>query len=136
MEKIYKATNFYYFKIAITILLIALACLVYIFFFAVLGLGFIINAIVGTIFILISLFIIYIVIISNKPVITIRKETLTYRYKQLSFNEIETFHVSKGGSEPYIITKEGKRIDLELSWLKKQDQLEIEKSIQERLNNG
>ncbi|NAS31968.1 hypothetical protein GTQ40_13355 [Flavobacteriaceae bacterium R38] len=136
MKKIYKATNFYYFKICITILLIALACLLYIFFFSALGFGFLINTIVAGIFIIISLFIIYVVIISNKPVIIIEKDTLTYRYKKLPFSEIEAFHISRGGSEPYILTKEGKRIDLELSWLKKQDQLEIEETLQDRLKNG
>lgn len=136
MEKVYKATNFYYFKMILLIVIILLISNMYIFIFSTfLNLGYVVDMIIAIIFGLISLFAIYIVIISNKPVVSIEQNTLKYRYHKFLFSEIDSFHPSRGGSEPYIITKEGKRIDMELSWLRKQDRQEIEEIIQTHLND-
>lgn len=136
MNKVYKATNFYYFKIAVVIVIIAFVAFSYTTFFASLF-GF--NSLANTVFVIVfgsvSLFAIYVVILSNKPVITFENDAFRYRYKKILFSEIQSYHPPLGGSEPYLITKEGKKIDLELSWLKKQDQQEIQEILLSHIGN-
>ncbi len=119
-----------------TILLIVLAYMLYTYIFVILlNISLIVNIIIASLFGLISLGAIYIVIASNKPVISFKEDYFWYRYKKILFSNIQSFHIARGGSEPYIITKEGNRIDLELSWLKKQDRKEIEETIQSQVSN-
>ena len=136
MIKEYKAANLYYLKMIITMIIIVLVCALYFLVFSsLLRFGRITDFIFGIVFGGIAAFVIYVIIISNKPVVRFENEALIYRYKKISFSDIADFQKSKGGSEPYIITHEGKRIDLELSWLKKQDREEIEHFLQSQLNH-
>ncbi|NER12914.1 hypothetical protein GWK08_05655 [Leptobacterium flavescens] len=136
MAKQYKATNFYYFKMVLIILLIALVYFLYTAVFAaLLNFGRISNIIIASVFGIVGLFAIFIVILSNKPVIIFEDEAIIYRYKKIFFSDIASFHPARGGSEPYIITKGQKRVDLELSWLTKKDRDEIEATLQSILKN-
>jgi hypothetical protein len=38
------------------------------------------------------------------------------------YDKIKSYQTSRGGSEPYLLLKSGKRIDLNISWLKKSEQ--------------
>jgi hypothetical protein len=135
MKKTFKANNLYYGKILLLILMITLGYLLY---------DFIIVSFLGSIrapwaritmfvllgiVLLITLFVIYFVVTSNKPVVELAEDYVRYKYRKILFKDIKLFYPSKGGSEPFIVTKDNKQIDLELSWLRKEDRLEIEQTI-------
>ncbi|WP_340201619.1 hypothetical protein [Ascidiimonas sp. W6] len=141
MTKIFKANNLYYAKIALLIFMVILGYLLY---------DFIIISILGGIqsvwarvlmfvllgvFLVIALFVVYIVITSNKPVIELQEDFVRYKYRKIFFKDIKHFYVSKGGSEPFIITKDNNQIDMELSWLRKKERLEIEDTIQKKISS-
>ena len=44
------------------------------------------------------------------------------------------YEVSRGGSEPYLVLANGKSIDLNISWLRKVEQEEIETLLQTRIS--
>lgn len=50
------------------------------------------------------------------------------------YDEVKSYEVSRGGSEPYITLKTGRRIDLNISWLKKEEKQEIEAYLQKRIH--
>jgi hypothetical protein len=135
MKKTFKANNLYYGKILLLILMITVGYLLY---------DFIIVSFLGSIrapwaritmfvllgiVLLITLFVIYFVVTSNKPVVELAEDYVRYKYRKILFKDIKLFYPSKGGSEPFIVTKDNKQIDLELSWLRKEDRLEIEQTI-------
>ncbi|GAA4276701.1 hypothetical protein [Aquimarina mytili] len=69
----------------------------------------------------------------SKPTIQLCDSTITINELITEYEQIENYFPSKGGSEPYIVTKNGEKIDLELSWLKKKDQTEIESMILKKI---
>ncbi len=72
---------------------------------------------------------ILLVIFRGKPQVSINEKTLrTNRFKR-DFSEIKSYHKGRGGSEPYVITHDGKQLDIELSWFSKRDREEIESII-------
>lgn len=90
---------------------------------------YIINGFIG----LISVLFILIIILRGKPQITINDKTLrTNRFKR-DFSELKSYHKEKGGSEPYVISHDGKQFDIELSWFSKKDREEIETLIQRQI---
>ncbi|WP_340075795.1 hypothetical protein [Leptobacterium sp. I13] len=136
MPKTYKATNLYYYKVLLLIIVIGLVYFFYdLFVYALLSFfntywaRNIAFFLIG-LFTVIALVMIFFVIRSNKPTVVIEESALTYRNQKIFFKEIVFFQPGKGGSEPYLITKKDKRIDLELSWLKKSDRIEIETILQ------
>ena len=76
---------------------------------------------------------IFLIIRSNNPSISFKNDSLLIGRQEISFDQIEKFHPSKGGSEPYIVTKDGLKIDIETSWFRKKDRLEIEQIIVEKI---
>ncbi|MEM6721874.1 MAG: hypothetical protein AAF611_21275 [Bacteroidota bacterium] len=90
------------------------------------------NIIFGIVILLIILLIVF----RGKPQITINDTTIrTNRFKK-NFDELATYHPSKGGSEPYVISKDGKQYDIELSWFSKKDRREIEAFLKERIQTA
>lgn len=76
---------------------------------------------------------ILLILLRGKPAITLNYKTLrTNRFKK-DFADIKSYHPGRGGSEPYVISHDGKQYDLELSWFSKNDRKEIETFIQERM---
>ena len=91
---------------------------------------YVVNILVG----IISLLLILIILLRGKPQITLSATTIrTNRFKK-KFDELKSYHPSKGGSEPYVISKDGKQYDLELSWFSKKDQQEIEAFLIAQIN--
>lgn len=80
----------------------------------------------------------YFIVISNNPIIKLEDKRMTIGHYTIDFENIKTFSGSKGGSEPFLITKDNDRIDLQLSWFSKKDQDEIAQLLQEKiqLNRG
>ena len=74
------------------------------------------------------------VIRSSNPVITFRNKFFTMGNLDIYYDQIKDYYPSKGGSEPYLITKEGNRIDLELSWFSKKDQDAIRKTLLHKID--
>lgn len=92
-----------------------------------------IEYILNGLFGIISILTIIYVLLTGKPRVTINDTTLrTNRFKK-DFSELKSYHKGKGGSEPYVITKDGKKFDLELSWFSKKDRQEIESLIMNQL---
>ena len=90
---------------------------------------------ISGIFLLLVLLIAAIRIIrSNNPSISFANDYMIVGYQEVKYDDIKKFYPSKGGSEPYIITKDNHKIDLEISWFRKKDRLEIEKGIAEKMN--
>jgi hypothetical protein len=72
---------------------------------------------------------IVLIVLRGKPLVVINDKRLkTNRFKK-DFSELKSYHKGKGGSEPYVISHEGKQYDIELSWFSKKDQKEIETII-------
>ncbi len=139
MIKTFKASNLYYGKIFLLVVMVAVGYLLY---------DFIIISLLGNIkalwalvtmyvligiFLLLALFVIYFVVTSNKPVVALAEDYVQYKYRKIMYKDISAFNPSKGGSEPFIVTKENKQIDLELSWLSKKDRIEIEETILKKI---
>ncbi|WP_046743997.1 hypothetical protein [Kordia zhangzhouensis] len=86
---------------------------------------YIINGFVG----LISILFIVIIALRGKPQIVLNATTLkTNRFKR-NFADLKSYHKGKGGSEPYVISHDGKQFDIELSWFSKKDRQKIESHI-------
>lgn len=76
---------------------------------------------------------ILLVLFRGKPQVSINDKTLrTNRFKR-DFSQIKSYHKGRGGSEPYVITHDGKQLDIELSWFSKRDREEIESIILRKL---
>jgi len=91
-----------------------------------------INIFVG----IIAFLIILVVILRGKPQIVLNATTLrTNRFKR-NFSELKSYHKSKGGSEPYVISHDGKQFDIELSWFSKKDRKEIESFIIQQIETA
>lgn len=139
MKKVFKATNLYYGKITLLTVMVIVGYLLYD-FIVVSMLGNIqtlwariIMYVLMGILLLLALFVIYYIVTSNKPVVELNDDFLRYKYRKILFEDIKLFHPSKGGSEPFIITRDDRQIDLELSWLRKADRIEIENTIQKKI---
>lgn len=92
-----------------------------------------IEYIVNIVFGIISLLFILLILLRGKPQIAINETMIrTNRFKK-KFDELASYHPSKGGSEPFVISKEGKQYDIELSWFSKKDRQEIEAFLSERI---
>ncbi|MFK7747438.1 MAG: hypothetical protein AB8B65_03535 [Kordia sp.] len=92
---------------------------------------YVVNITIGAI----CLLLILVILLRGKPQISINETTIrTNRFKK-KFDELETYHPSKGGSEPFMVSKQGKQYDLELSWFSKKDRKEIEAFIKERVKS-
>lgn len=141
MNKMYKANNLYYLKLGLLVICIGITYLLY---------DFIIYTFLGNIqrlwaqvimfvllgvFLILALFAMYIVITSNKPVVVLGNDHLRYKNRKIYFKDVKIFYPSKGGSEPFLVTNNNKQIDLELSWLRKTDRLEIENAIAHGVGN-
>lgn len=93
----------------------------------------VIEYVMNSIFGLIAFGSIALILLRGKPKVTLNEKTLrTNRFKK-DFSEIKSYHKGKGGSEPFIISHEGKQYDIELSWFSKRDRKEIEAFITERV---
>jgi len=93
----------------------------------------VIEYIMNGIFGLIAFGSILLILLRGKPAVTLSETTLrTNRFKK-DFTQLKTYHPGKGGSEPYVISHEGKQYDIELSWFSKKDQKEIEAFIRKRI---
>ncbi|WP_299216627.1 hypothetical protein [uncultured Dokdonia sp.] len=68
-------------------------------------------------------------------VLGISEEGIKTKNGDYLFSEIKNYEISRGGSEPFLLLKTGRRIDLNISWLKKDEQLEIDRHLQERIND-
>lgn len=75
----------------------------------------------------------YFTIVANNPTIICTDSTIHIGVIELSYDEIDSFFESKGGSEPYVLTKDQERIDLQLSWFTKKDQIEITTILKEKI---
>lgn len=135
--KIYKPTLLYLFKIVGLLLSTILLICIFGFFYKVSEViivlwqgNEIISLCIGIVFIVIFFF-------SNttNPAIIIEKEHLKINNQYVRFDQIKAFFNAKGGSEPYIITKKGKKIDIELSWFRKKDRIEIKNIIRGKIKN-
>ncbi|SEM05593.1 hypothetical protein SAMN04487910_3994 [Aquimarina amphilecti] len=86
---------------------------------------------------LIILFVIsaFLIIRSNNPAIVTYEDYIRIGRQDVPYNTIQNFYIAKGGSEPYVVTKDGEKIDLEISWLSKKDRIEIEKVILENIES-
>ena len=74
--------------------------------------------------------------VRGKPQITINATTLrTNRFKR-DFSELKSYHTGRGGSEPYVISHDGKQLDIELSWFSKRDRKEIEAFIIQQIETA
>jgi len=76
---------------------------------------------------------ILLIVRGNNPRIRLNSDFFVISGHQFYYAQIKEYTPSKGGSEPYLITKEGNKIDVELSWFKKKDRLEIEKILLEKI---
>ncbi|MGH1386009.1 hypothetical protein [Kordia sp.] len=86
---------------------------------------YVVNILIG----IICFLLILIILLRGKPQITLNASTLrTNRFKR-NFSDLKSYHPSKGGSEPYVISHDGKQFDIELSWFSKKDRQEIESFI-------
>ncbi|MHA7055635.1 hypothetical protein ACWGOQ_0000330 [Aquimarina sp. M1] len=90
-----------------------------------------------TFIILMTLFIIaaFLIIRSNNPMISFDNDYIYIGRQKVRYNQVKKFFPAKGGSEPYIITKDGHKIDLETSWFRKKDRIEIERTILEKVQS-
>lgn len=66
-------------------------------------------------------------------VIGIYEENVKTKDGDFLYEEIKSHEVSRGGSEPFLMLKNGRRVDLNISWLKKEEQEEIEMYLQDRI---
>jgi hypothetical protein len=90
---------------------------------------YVINISVG----IICLLTILLIILRGKPNVIITETSIkTNRFKK-NFDELKSYHPGKGGSEPFVISKDGKQYDIELSWFSKRDRQEIEAFIKDRV---
>ncbi len=70
----------------------------------------------------------------NEPLVSIYDDQITTRSENILISNISAFYEGQGGSEPYLILKNKKRVDLPLSWLSKDDQLRVKTLIKSKLN--
>ena len=64
------------------------------------------------------------------------RDKVTVKEEDFFYDEIKRYEISRGGSEPYLILKNGRRVDFHISWLTKEEQLEIAKHLQKRINDS
>ncbi len=76
----------------------------------------------------------YLIFKYNRPTFEFQDHAININGMIIKYDQIKSFHPAKGGSEPYVITTTGDKIDLELSWLKKSDRTEIENTILEKIS--
>jgi hypothetical protein len=88
------------------------------------------------IFGIIGLLFILLILLRGKPQITINETRIKTNRFRKNFDELASYHPSRGGSEPYVISKDGKQYDIELSWFSKKDRQEIESFLQERIKTA
>jgi len=77
----------------------------------------------------------FLIIRSNNPSISFNTDYMTIGRQEIAYDAIENLYPARGGSEPYIITTDGDKIDLETSWFKKKDRIEIEEIISEKIQS-
>lgn len=138
MEKKFYSQSTYYIKIffIIATLAAAYACMALLsnkfarqltiwFRTNLLAVEYIINALVLTITVIIVL----LLLLRNKPKFVLSETKIKTNRFSLQYKNIKGYYPSKGASEPYLMTVDGKRYDLELSWFSKKDRLNIVETI-------
>lgn len=96
----------------------------------------IIEYIINSIFGLIAFVSIALILLRGKPAVTLSNKTLrTNRFKR-DFEQLKSYHPSKGGSEPFVISHDGKQFDIELSWFSKKDRKAIEAFISQQITSA
>ncbi|WP_299258475.1 hypothetical protein [uncultured Aquimarina sp.] len=86
-----------------------------------------------TLLIVAFVFAAFLIIRSNRPTISFYNDYMIIGRQEVTYDIIKNFYPAKGGSEPYIVTKDEYKIDLEISWFRKKDRAEIEKIILEKI---
>ncbi|MFD0861138.1 hypothetical protein ACFQ1M_02870 [Sungkyunkwania multivorans] len=135
MEKQYRPTILYIFKIVGILLLTAVG-----FLFFDIGLSLVGVIIPGLALIVIRVIMlvcclaaIILTLLRGIPSVVLKEHAIIIQGVPRKFSEIESFGRARGGSEPFFMLKDGRRIDVELSWFTKKDRLEIEKFIEEKV---
>ncbi len=67
----------------------------------------------------------------GKFVIGLSEDTIKTQHSSHSISDIKSFHKAHGGSEPYLLLKDGGRVDLDMSWLDKADRIEIQERLEQ-----
>ena len=96
----------------------------------------VIEYVINGIFGLIAFGSIALILLRGKPAVTLSNKTLrTNRFKR-DFEQLKSYHPSKGGSEPFVISHDGKQFDIELSWFSKKDRKAIEAFILQQITSA
>ncbi|MDH7447536.1 hypothetical protein [Aquimarina sp. 2201CG14-23] len=136
--KQYRPTLLYFIKIFGLIILALFSVFIISLFFDIIAYfvqSSLFEKLLFAILILVCIGVSFMIIRSNNPSIRLGQDTMIIGQEEISYHRIENFYPSKGGSEPYILTKDGRRIDLEISWFRKKDRVTIEQVILERINS-
>jgi len=95
-----------------------------------------IEYIINGVFGVIAFVSIAVILLRGKPAVTLSQKTLrTNRFKR-DFAQLKSYHPSKGGSEPFVISHDGKQFDIELSWFSKKDRNAIEAFILQQITTA
>lgn len=78
----------------------------------------------------------FLIIRANNPTIIFTNDYIRVGRQEIRYDQIQKFYTAKGGSEPYILTKEGHKVDLEISWFTKKDRIEIENMVLEKIQQN
>ena len=138
MEKKYVPTILYIVKILATIFLTVLGFLI--FDFGLSFLGFVIPnmilIIIKVVLLVMCIGVIVLTLMNAVPVIKVSEIAITIKGIPRRYIDIQYYRKALGGSEPYLILKDGRRIDIELSWFRKKDQQEIEQVLINKVGEG
>ena len=84
-------------------------------------------------FCLILLYFIFMIATSKTPSFLFSDDGFKYKYKQVTYSDIDKIIPAKGGSEPELVFKNGSTLVLELSWFLKNDRTLILKTITDNI---
>ena len=70
----------------------------------------------------------------EKFIIKLSDSYLKTNRHRFPYTEIKTYYSPRGGSEPYLILHNGNRVDLDISWLKKEDRDEVDTFLNNIIN--
>ncbi len=134
--KHYRPTWLYIIKLFGLIVLAAMSIFIFSIFFDIVGYfvkSSLFEKIIAIVLNIVLVIAAYFIIKANNLKVKIGEDTMIIGHQTVPYDQIEYFFPAKGGSEPYIITKEGIKIDLEISWFSKKDRIEIKNSILEKI---
>ncbi|MDY8136942.1 hypothetical protein [Aquimarina sp. 2201CG5-10] len=137
--KTYKPSLLYLIKIFGLLVFASFSVLIFNLFFDVIG--YFLKSSLFELIILIVVIILFVItsyfsILSNNPIIKFSDTHIIASNQEIAYDQIRDFFPSKGGSEPYIITSEGIRVDLQLSWFRKKDRIEIEDTLLKKIESS